>query len=271
MSFKSDEQISFFCPICNLNSINDESCLKWPRDYLACSNCGSAVRERSLFLSLILNSDYKSKIIHESSPSIDRSYHEKFKNECRNYTFSQYFNDIPNGEKNSKGILSANLENLPFTDESIDIFLSLDVFEHLWNPIKAFKEVYRVLKNNGKFILTFPIDNGFNKTEKPVTIENPNIIIPTKAGIYKGFTECLEYHGNPVDPNGSLVTYYYGYDIIEIIKKNTDFKVDLMFLHDIEQFGIVGVMNECFVLTKNEIISPELLSNTKKDYYNNLK
>lgn len=70
-----------------------------------------------------------------------------------------------------------------------------------------------------------------------------------------------------IDPNGSLVTHYYGYDIVDIIKKNTNFEVNITYLHDIEQFGIMGVMNECFVLTKNQKITPDLLSNSKIDYY----
>ena len=70
----------------------------------------------------------------------------------------------------------------------------------------------------GSCILTFPIDSGFFKTEKPVEKGDLNKIILTRAGKFKGYTNKPEYHGNPINSNGSIVTHYYGYDIINSIK-----------------------------------------------------
>ena len=44
----------FHCTICTTYSMNNISCLTWPRDLLGCSNCGSVVRERGLFLNIKL-------------------------------------------------------------------------------------------------------------------------------------------------------------------------------------------------------------------------
>lgn len=49
-----------------------------------------------------------------------------------------------------------NAENLPFEDQSFDVILATEVFEHLSNPNKLILEAYRVLKKNGKIIITVP-------------------------------------------------------------------------------------------------------------------
>jgi len=48
-------------------------------------------------------------------------------------------------------------ENLPFDADTFDIILMMEVFEHLGvNPIYALKEIYRVLKPGGIFVITTP-------------------------------------------------------------------------------------------------------------------
>ena len=55
---------------------------------------------------------------------------------------------------------NASALELPFSDLSIDMVLCLDLLEHLPNDDKAIQEIARVLKNNGKLILTTPCQNG---------------------------------------------------------------------------------------------------------------
>lgn len=47
-------------------------------------------------------------------------------------------------------------QKLPFTDHSVDAVLLLDVLEHLPYPEQCFKEVARILKPNGLFVLKVP-------------------------------------------------------------------------------------------------------------------
>jgi SAM-dependent methyltransferase len=47
-------------------------------------------------------------------------------------------------------------ESLPFENESFDVVLSTQVFEHLVDPAAAMKEAVRVLKRGGRLILTVP-------------------------------------------------------------------------------------------------------------------
>lgn len=51
-------------------------------------------------------------------------------------------------------VVSADIGNLPFEDNSFDVVVAAFVIVHLKSLKKAFDEVYRVLKNGGIFILT---------------------------------------------------------------------------------------------------------------------
>lgn len=59
-----------------------------------------------------------------------------------------------------------DIHKMPFQNEQFDVVLCTEVFEHLKNPFKAAQEIKRVLKNNGKLVLTtrfiFPIHDSPN-------------------------------------------------------------------------------------------------------------
>lgn len=46
--------------------------------------------------------------------------------------------------------------NIPFKDESFDSVVSFEVLEHIFQPEKLIKEIIRVLRPNGFFLLTTP-------------------------------------------------------------------------------------------------------------------
>lgn len=54
-------------------------------------------------------------------------------------------------------------EKTQFKDNYFDIIFMLDVIEHFKNPFKALKEVYRILKPEGIFLLTTPNSNALAK------------------------------------------------------------------------------------------------------------
>ena len=53
----------------------------------------------------------------------------------------------------SDTLLVGDSENMPFEDEMFDVLTSTESFHHYPNPQKAVKEIYRVLKKDGKLIL----------------------------------------------------------------------------------------------------------------------
>jgi len=56
--------------------------------------------------------------------------------------------------------LYASALYLPIPDNSIDVVLSLDLIEHIEQDEKLIEEISRVLKTEGKLILTTPCENG---------------------------------------------------------------------------------------------------------------
>ena len=55
--------------------------------------------------------------------------------------------------KNNFSLIQANAEALPFEDNSVDIVYSNGVLHHTPNTAKAFSELIRVLKPNGKAVI----------------------------------------------------------------------------------------------------------------------
>ena len=56
----------------------------------------------------------------------------------------------------------ADAHCLPYADESVDAIHSEAVFEHLYNPVKAAKEIYRVLKPGKKAYICTPFLQAYH-------------------------------------------------------------------------------------------------------------
>jgi SAM-dependent methyltransferase len=53
-------------------------------------------------------------------------------------------------------VVTADACNIPLADNSVDLVISCETVEHTPDPVQVFAEFYRVLKPDGKLILTFP-------------------------------------------------------------------------------------------------------------------
>lgn len=199
---------------------------QWLRDCYLCSHCGCLPRERAI-ISIIKKvvPNYTELRIHESSPSKrGASLHLKT---CPQYSSSQFFAGVPSGKK-IRGVLCQDLHNMSFDDDTFDLFVTQDVFEHLNHPDLAFREIKRILKPGGCHIFTVPLINKSKASERRVSFkENGDIV----------FNRPPEYHGNPVSGKGSLVTFDWGYDIIEFIEKSSGMCTDI-YSDAFEEFGI---------------------------------
>jgi ubiquinone/menaquinone biosynthesis C-methylase UbiE len=49
-----------------------------------------------------------------------------------------------------------DIEHLPFPEESFDTAIAIDIIEHVINPDKFLSETYRVLRDGGRLLVTFP-------------------------------------------------------------------------------------------------------------------
>lgn len=206
----------------------------WLRDNYICTKCFSIPRQRHL--QLILDSYFKgweALSIHESSPSNDLI--SKY---CSAYSSSQYFEGVELGSMNN-GSRCENLEQLSFSDNTFDIFVTQDVFEHVFNPDDAAREIMRVLKSGGAHVFTAPKHKEIQKSYPRAKLENGNISYLMEA----------MYHGNPVGDGRALVTWDYGDDFERLIFEWSKFATTTYVTRD-RNLGIDGEFLDVFVTKK---------------------
>jgi SAM-dependent methyltransferase len=80
--------------------------------------------------------------------------------------------------------LLADGEKLPFKDKVFDVVYSCHVLEHISNDLNALSEIYRVLKDDGIFILSVPnVHNLSTQLKMKLGYKNP-FIAPTHLREY---------------------------------------------------------------------------------------
>ncbi|MBU2605848.1 MAG: methyltransferase domain-containing protein [Alphaproteobacteria bacterium] len=229
------------CPICEAPT-TFVSKDRWLRGGLTCRSCtnGSVPRERAL--AHVLNRvrpDWRDLTIHESSPA-SRGISLKMSDQCRNYTGSHYYPDKPFGEM-VDGFRNESLDEQTFADESFDLVVTLDVFEHVFQPGKMIKEIYRTLKPGGLYLCTFPI------RKHQVTSHRPRVRKEADGSLTH--LDTVEIHGNPVSGDGALVTFDYGYDIHNMLAYWVPFEVEIS-RFNIRRLGILGEYTEVITCEK---------------------
>lgn len=214
-----------FCPICEENRVFVSE-NKWFRDYLLCSGCLSVPRERAVMRVIAeMKPDWRNLAIHESSPS-DRATSRKLSHSCASYIGSQFDSSLSPGQLHpNKQYRNEDLGSQTFTDESFDIVITQDVFEHLPDPAAAIKEIARTLKLGGVHIASIPLvrkwDSSRIRARQLPTGEMEHILPP-------------EYHGNPVDDKGSLCITDWGYDIGAFFQRESNMDTVIYHINDID-------------------------------------
>jgi SAM-dependent methyltransferase len=212
-----------YCPTCD-SETTFYSKNEWLRDFYLCKNCKSLPRERALMFCLERSyQDWKNLHIHEASPSF-RGASVKLKKQCRQYVSSYYFPDFPLGEIHPSGFRNENLEQQTFPDESFDLVVTQDVMEHIFHPAKAFSEIERVLKPGGAHIFSVPLVNKDRPSEVRARKNNDGTIV---------YVTEPEYHGDPLNEKGSLVTMQWGYDICDFIHEQSGLSTTVHFIDNI--------------------------------------
>ena len=226
------------CPVCERDT-RFEARGDWLRDELLCARCGSIPRERAFAWCLERHRPgWRDDVLHESSPA-PRSISARMRRECRGYVGSHYHPDLPPGDI-GRPERNENLEALTFGDGTIDLHCHLDVLEHVNEPRLCFREMARTLRPGGQILFTTPVYEGKVRTERRARY--------TEAGVEH--IAPAEYHGNPIDPGGSLVTFHYGSDLSDrILRWAPDLSVCVVTLND-ASIGVLGKFREVFLVTK---------------------
>lgn len=234
-SYTAKKQVNF---IVDFQHSGGSGIVNW-RERVSCPETYFNNRMRATFhlfdIEMEAYPDSKIYITEQVTP-IYTYFAEKFPN----VTGSEFLdNTIPPGELNENGVRNENLCSLSFPDDSFDILISLDVFEHIPDYELAFQECARVVKPGGKMMWSVPFVTEFPENEIRAKIQDGNInhILPP------------EYHGDPLSNEGVLCFQHFGWEMLEQVK-NAGFKdAYAMCYHSIE-FGYLGGVQLMFVATK---------------------
>jgi SAM-dependent methyltransferase len=241
-------RVDGFCPICAVpatfiatrdDALDVQWWPHWFRDALICDKCGSLPRHRALFATIErYYPNWRQLDIHESS-GIAHAASLKLRTGAASYTDTQYDPSIGFGSMHEHGYRSEDLEAQTFPDERFDLVVTQDVFEHLFNPGAAIREIARTLRPGGAHICTVPIVRGSEPSRRRARLVDRRI------------QHLLEpqYHGNPVSAEGSLVCIDWGYDIATFLARESGLVVTIVYIDDIGR-GIQAAYNEVLVAQK---------------------
>jgi hypothetical protein len=231
-----------YCPICERRTV---FCREgaWLRDQFKCFRCFSIPRWRAVVC--VLDSffaNWRDLSIHESSPGGAAS--EKLARECGGCVQTHWFPDVPPGEQRN-GYRCEDLERQTFPDASFDLVVTQDVFEHVLDPGRGFAEIARTLKPGGAHVFTIPWYFWKPTLVRATRDESGNVRHHAKP----------DYHGNPVDPQGSLVVTEWGADFCDFVFRASGLTTTVVRIHDRRQ-GIEAEFIEVFVSRKSAGDSP---------------
>jgi SAM-dependent methyltransferase len=224
------------CPVCGHFSIikNIKTDLLI-REYCNCIFCNSQNRQRQIAYILTrrlrvqsLKAMTKRSEVCIFNTETSGALHKTLA-KTMNYVSSEYLGSKYKSGQIINGIRHEDLQNLSFNDSSFDFLISADVFEHVPDPYKAHKEVFRVLKPGGRHIFTVPF------YQEQILDEKRAILNETNDTIF--FKEPL-YHNDPLNEKGVLV---YNIFSLEMLVKLAEigFTTNLYRLH-IPSAGIWG-------------------------------
>lgn len=147
------------------------------------------------------------------------------------YMCSFYFGPDYQGGTYVGDYMHQDLMDLSFENESIDVVLSSDVFEHIADPYKAHTEVYRVLKTGGTHVFTVPFHQTSFVDDRRAMIDQQGELVHLKEPIF---------HGDPVSltPQGALVFNIFALEMLTRLGE-IGFRTNLFYLK-LPRFGIFG-------------------------------
>ncbi len=143
-----------YCPVCQKKTVFISfDC--WLRESYKCIICRSKPRQRAIIK--VLDDtfpDWRNRKIYESSSDWGKGRKFALKH-CQDYQYSYFYEEKKPGAILNDSCTNQNLEQLTFADESFDVVITQDVFEHINDPFRAFREIERVLKPGGGISLQY--------------------------------------------------------------------------------------------------------------------
>lgn len=110
--------------------------------------------------------------------------------------------------------IEARGDELPLSDESQDFVISSHVLEHFFDPIKALKEWYRVIKNGGYILIIVPHKERTFDKERPRTTLDELIQRHTQGSISK--VDTHEHYSVWITEDVVALVKYLGWKIVVV-------------------------------------------------------
>ena len=188
------------------------------RETYRCGGCGASLRYREqarLILDhfsredsrhladLVNEAEFQNLKIYE--PGLIGPFRKLF-NKLPGYCNSFFWEDVQPGEFR-EDVQCQDLMNLTYGDNSFDLVLSSDIFEHVRKPFAGFQEVNRVLKPGGFHIFSIP-------SQRPMPYRT--VYRVDTSGPEDVFILPRHYHGAPMGGK-SLVYTDFGEDMVKIM------------------------------------------------------
>jgi len=114
------------------------------------------------------------------------------------FVYSEFFGPQYRSGDIVRGIRHEDLQATSFADESFDIIITSEVFEHIPDSIVAEREVVRILKPGGIYCFTVPCI--------PQSAHDLILAEATSDGEIKYFKQP-QYHRDPVRPDEGILVY----------------------------------------------------------------
>lgn len=236
-----------FCPGCERDTVFTANG-PYFRNTLRCDLCNCAPRNRAIMEALSrYYPQWRSLSIHECSPGWD-IVSQRLARECERYVASQFEPDrqlgsLVEGTKlPCERYVVEDLENQTFRDGQFDLVITQDVFEHIFRPDLAIREIARTLRPGGATLLTVPIVMRSNPSRRRARSNEGRIVNILEP----------QHHGNPVSPEGSLVTVDWGYDICAYLQHHSGLSFLMLKIEDMSK-GIAGDLDEVLIGIKRPI------------------
>ena len=170
--FEKDLKLKY-CPFCNEYFYFDSFGSKTLRTKVKCPKCFSLERHRYLYFiykMFICNQEQPIKILHTAP---EKCVHDLFVfNKNIDYTSIDLF---PEKYKFAKNCKKMNVLDLKFNDNTFDFIITNHVAEHITDEETFLKEMLRVLKPNGKIILSVPYSRNLEKTFEDESINTDEL------------------------------------------------------------------------------------------------
>jgi len=141
----------FECPLCGYKGpFRDRESPGGFRKHAICPNCSALERHRLQYL--VVNNVLRGLNVREMK-ALHFAPETFFKS-----IFCKRFQQYETADLFMQGVdHKADLQNLPFNDETYDFIFASHVLEHIPNDRKAIQEIRRVLRPNGIAILPVPV------------------------------------------------------------------------------------------------------------------